>query len=102
MVTEKLVLYFFVTYYDPEALKMRLTRRCGFESCRGHRATLLKMHMTKSHVIFIFKVAHKISVSKFANSANIVVEINNIDNLIGLCPNHHWEYDHGFLDLADM
>lgn len=23
----------------------------------------------------------------------LIKEINNINNLIGLCPNHHWEFD---------
>lgn len=43
-------------------------------------------------------VAHVKSVSSFDNSVTIR-EINSIDNLIGLCPNHHWEYDNGFLKL---
>ena len=30
---------------------------------------------------------------------NTIAEINDISNLIGLCPNHHWEYDNGLLDL---
>lgn len=39
-----------------------------------------------------FEVAHIKSVSSFENSA-LISEINSIDNLIALCPNHHWEYD---------
>ena len=39
------------------------------------------------------EVAHKIPVSKFGLDTKISV-INNIDNLIGLCRNHHWEFDH--------
>ena len=27
-------------------------------------------------------------------------KINNIDNLIALCPNHHWEYDNNGLDIS--
>lgn len=37
-------------------------------------------------------VAHKKSVSSFEDTAT-VKEINDIGNLIGLCPNCHWEYD---------
>lgn len=44
------------------------------------------------------EVAHIKSVSDFSDSATIK-EINSIDNLIGLCPNHHWEYDNGILEL---
>lgn len=44
------------------------------------------------------EIAHIKAVSEFDDSATIA-EINSIDNLIGLCPNHHWEYDHGILKL---
>ena len=44
------------------------------------------------------EVAHIKAVSEFEDSATIR-EINSIDNLIGLCPNHHWEYDNGILEL---
>lgn len=44
------------------------------------------------------EVAHIKSVSEFDDCATID-EINALDNLIGLCPNHHWEYDNGLLKL---
>ena len=44
------------------------------------------------------EVAHIIPVRSFGDDASIR-EINSIDNLIGLCPNHHWEYDNGLLIL---
>lgn len=44
------------------------------------------------------EVAHIKAVSDFDDSVTIA-EINSIDNLIALCPNHHWEYDHGILKL---
>jgi predicted HNH restriction endonuclease len=25
--------------------------------------------------------------------------VNALDNLVGLCPNCHWEFDHGLLQL---
>jgi predicted restriction endonuclease len=25
--------------------------------------------------------------------------VNSLDNLLGLCPNCHWEFDHGLLRL---
>ncbi len=28
--------------------------------------------------------------------------INDIDNLIALCPNHHWEFDHGLLTIEQI
>lgn len=44
------------------------------------------------------EVAHIKAVSEFSDDVTIK-EINSIDNLIGLCPNHHWEYDNGILEL---
>ena len=43
-------------------------------------------------------VAHIKSVAMFEDSATLG-EINNISNLLGLCPNCHWEFDNGILKL---
>ena len=45
------------------------------------------------------EVAHIKAVSDFDNNATLA-EINDIHNLIGLCPNHHWEFDNGILDIS--
>ena len=44
------------------------------------------------------EVAHIKAVSEFSNDISIS-EINALSNLVGLCPNHHWEYDNGILTL---
>lgn len=44
-----------------------------------------------------FEICHKKSVSDFHDDANVRDEINHIDNLVALCPTHHWELDNGFL-----
>lgn len=44
------------------------------------------------------EIAHIKAVSDFDDDA-LVSEINNPNNLIGLCPNHHWEYDNGLLKI---
>lgn len=44
------------------------------------------------------EIAHIKAVSEFEESSTIA-EINSIDNLIALCPNHHWEYDNGIIKL---
>jgi len=44
------------------------------------------------------EVAHKKAVSDFSDDTP-VSEINSIENLIALCPNHHWEYDNGILKI---
>lgn len=44
------------------------------------------------------EIAHIKAVSDFDDEATIG-EINAISNLIALCPNHHWEYDNGIINL---
>jgi len=44
------------------------------------------------------EIAHIKAVSLFEESATIA-EINAIDNLIALCPNHHWEFDNNLLNV---
>jgi hypothetical protein len=43
-------------------------------------------------------IAHIKSVSSFPMDAKIS-EINDIDNLVALCPNHHGEYDGGHIKI---
>lgn len=40
-----------------------------------------------------YQVSHIKAVSEFSGDSTIK-EINDINNLIALCPNHHWEFDH--------
>lgn len=44
------------------------------------------------------EVCHIKSVSSFSDET-LIKEINSIDNLVGLCPNHHWEFDNGRIEL---
>ena len=44
------------------------------------------------------EIAHIKPVSSFDDNA-LIKDINNPDNLIALCPNHHWEYDNGLLEI---
>lgn len=46
------------------------------------------------------EICHIKAVAEFDNNA-LVSAINDINNLIGLCPNCHWELDHGMLKLRD-
>ena len=46
------------------------------------------------------QACHIIPVSKFPESTKIK-EVNSPNNLIGLCPNHHWELDHDMLCEED-
>lgn len=48
-----------------------------------------------------YEVAHIKAVSDFDGST-LISEINNVNNLIALCPTHHWEYDNDILDLTSV
>lgn len=45
------------------------------------------------------ELAHIKSVNSFPESATLG-EINHPDNVLPLCPNHHWEFDNGFLQIS--
>ena len=45
-----------------------------------------------------FEVCHIKAISSFRDTAK-VSNINHISNLVALCPNHHWEFDHQHLSL---
>lgn len=47
------------------------------------------------------EVAHLKAVSDFKDES-LMSEINHPDNLIGLCLNHHWEYDNGYLTREEI
>ena len=44
---------------------------------------------------------HIKSISSFPPKT-LISEINDISNLIGLCKNHHWEFDHGHISLEHI
>jgi 5-methylcytosine-specific restriction endonuclease McrA len=46
------------------------------------------------------EISHIIPVSSF-NDDVLIYEINNINNLMALCPNHHWEYDNEILKIKN-
>ena len=46
------------------------------------------------------EIAHIKSVSEFSGNS-LISEINDVNNLIALCPNHHWEFDSGNLSDED-
>lgn len=45
--------------------------------------------------------AHIKNISDFKLSDKLS-DVNHIDNLIWLCPNHHWEFDFGELALKEI
>jgi len=45
------------------------------------------------------EICHINSVSSFNDNTKII-EVNNKNNLMALCPNCHWEYDNGLLKIS--
>jgi hypothetical protein len=43
---------------------------------------------------------HIRDVSSFSDDS-LISEINHIDNIVPLCKNHHWEYDHDLMETED-
>lgn len=44
------------------------------------------------------EIAHIKAVSDF-NESSTIADINSLENLIALCPNHHWEFDNNIIEL---
>lgn len=44
------------------------------------------------------EICHIKAVSDF-NDDSLIADINAIENLVYLCPNHHWEFDNGLIDF---
>lgn len=47
------------------------------------------------------ELAHIRAISTFPLTTTLQV-VNDPSNVLGLCPNHHWEFDHGLLTLEDI
>ena len=72
---------------------------------RGHaRKKYLNSNLPKCCVICNyakhFDVCHINDISSFSDDS-LVKEINHLNNLVALCKNHHWEFDHDCLDSED-
>ncbi len=44
------------------------------------------------------EICHIKAISSHADS-DTISKINSLNNLVALCPNHHWEFDNGHLSL---
>ncbi len=44
------------------------------------------------------EICHIKAINSFSKNA-LISEVNALNNLIALCPTHHWEFDNGLLDL---
>ena len=46
-----------------------------------------------------YEVCHIRPITDF-QPPDFVAQVNELSNLMALCPNHHWEFDHGKLPTA--
>lgn len=47
------------------------------------------------------EICHIRGISSFSDNTPVSV-INDLNNLVALCPNCHWEFDHGLLSVEDI
>mgnify|MGYP000873201064 CR=1 FL=1 len=66
------------------------------------RSILNRERITKECIICKYnlhvEVCHIKAISLYSLDT-LVSEINNLNNLVYLCPNHHWEFDNKLLEL---
>jgi 5-methylcytosine-specific restriction endonuclease McrA len=70
---------------------------------RGYGATIYRNSDKPKHCVNcgyskFYEVCHIRAVKDFPGTATMS-EVHSLDNLIALCPNCHWEFDHGMLTL---
>ena len=77
--------------YQANAWIRRLARRTYYSSEKPKRCA--KCGYSKH-----FEVCHVRPILDFPDETTIST-VNALDNLVALCPNCHWEFDHGLLSL---
>jgi hypothetical protein len=75
-------------------MKCTITRYARKAYRKAGRPQICKACGYSEHI----NVCHIKDIKDFPTDA-LIGEINHIDNLVALCPNHHWEFDHGKLLL---
>jgi predicted restriction endonuclease len=68
---------------------------------RSWNKELLKFGCQKCGYSNHIELAHIKSIRDFSDDSLISV-INDPSNILVLCPNHHWEFDNGILNLIDI
>jgi 5-methylcytosine-specific restriction endonuclease McrA len=75
-----------------------------FNSIREHASRILKSKgkpCERCGYSIHVQVCHIKPISQFPKTA-LLSEINALSNLILLCPNCHWEFDHGIITLEQI
>lgn len=96
---------------EPFAYIVTKTKKEIFDICKNWQSTRTQI---RKHAVYVFynssipkkckicgynkhiQIAH-IKAVKFFDDDVLITTINHIDNLIALCPNHHWEFDNNML-----
>lgn len=96
--------------YDLRTLGFFVTKNGGnhpswkFAEVRGHcrsiNGHLQKMCQVCGYATHI-EYAHIIALSKWPLTTTLR-EVNDETNIVVLCRNHHWEFDHGVISLNDI
>ena len=77
--------------------------RHKYQKIRHHAHRVAKIHNIKKECPFCdyknhVQLCHIKDIGEFDKNTKIKT-VNNLNNLIYLCPNHHWDLDHGYLKL---
>jgi predicted restriction endonuclease len=59
-----------------------------------------KSDLPKACVVCGYNTHHEVCHIKPINGflpSEFVADVNMLSNLVALCPNHHWKFDHGIL-----
>ena len=78
--------------------------RHKYQQIRNHAHNVAKIHKLKPYKCPYcdysnqLELCHIKDIKDFSKNTKLKI-VNDIKNLIYLCPNHHWDLDHGFLIL---
>lgn len=73
---------------------------------RGYGKTIYERSNKPKHCVVCgynkhYEICHIKSVASFDDNATML-EVHSLDNMIALCPNCHWEFDKGLLNLKSF
>ncbi len=80
-------------------IRARRNDAARYSTVRGHARSVARDIPDKCVVCGYDKyvqVCHVVPISELSDRTK-VGEVNVVKNLVKLCPNHHWEHDHGLL-----
>lgn len=77
----------------------------GYPQIRQHARRVLSRQAPRECVLCLYSLhvdcCHVVPIRDYPDTAT-VAEMNAVDNLVFMCKNHHWEYDHEHLTRSDV